>query len=129
MPEADLPALYAAATVFVFPSLYEGFGLPVLEAMACGTPVICSDASSLPEVTSSPGPLSPWERGSAASAALLVDPNDTDALAAAMVRVLADEALRRELAQRGLAQAACFSWERTAAATLERYRQLAVEKP
>ncbi len=128
-PEADLPALYSAATAFVFPSLYEGFGLPVLEAMACGTPVICSDASSLPEVTSPPRPLSSEERGIVAPAALLVDPTDTDALAAALVQVLGDAALRRELAQRGLVQAARFSWERTAAATLERYRQLAVENP
>ena len=80
VPEAELPGLYWAAAAFVFPSLYEGFGLPVLEAMACGTPVICSDASSLPEVE---GDRSP---------AVLVDPIDTDALAAAHRHVLADAA-------------------------------------
>ena len=121
VPEADLPALYSAATAFVFPSLYEGFGLPVLEAMACGTPVICSDASSLPEVTSHPNRLS--------HQAILVDPTDTDALAAAIVRVMADESLRRDLVQRGLAQAARFSWEHTAAATLDLYRRLATDRP
>ena len=106
--EADLPALYAGAELFVFPSLYEGFGLPVLEAMACGTPVICSNVSSLPEV--------------AGTAALQVDPRDTDALAAAMDRVLGDEALAEELRQRGLQQAARFTWAQTAQQTLAVYR-------
>jgi alpha-1,3-rhamnosyl/mannosyltransferase len=117
VPEADLPALYAAATAFVFPSLYEGFGLPVLEAMACGTPVVCSDASSLPEVA-----------GAGQTAAILVDPLDTGALAAAVGRLMPDDALRRELTRRGLAQAAQFSWGRTAQATLEVYRRLVTEK-
>ena len=130
VPEADLPALYAAATVFVFPSLYEGFGLPVLEAMACGTPVVCSNTSSLPEVVGQTiEAQSSASYSSEQTAALLVDPTDTNALAAAIARLMTDEALRRELAQRGLAQAARFSWERTAAATLELYRRLAAEKP
>ena len=107
---ADLPALYAGAELFVFPSLYEGFGFPVLEAMACGTPVICSNVSSLPEV--------------AGSAALQVDPRDTDALAAAMDRVLGDAALRQEMRREGLAQAGRFSWTRTAQQTLAAYRRV-----
>jgi glycosyltransferase involved in cell wall biosynthesis len=98
--EADLPALYRQAALFVFPSLYEGFGLPVLEAMACGVPVVCSHISSLPEV--------------AGDAALMVDPLDVDALAQAMARVLKDPDLRRDLIARGLVQAARFTWERAA---------------
>jgi alpha-1,3-rhamnosyl/mannosyltransferase len=109
--EADLPALYSAATAFVFPSLYEGFGLPVLEAMACGTPVVCSNTSSLPEVAGDP------------SAALLVDPLDTEALAEALRLVLTNNNLRAELRRRGLARAARFTWQQTAAATLVIYRQ------
>jgi len=108
--EADLPALYAGAELFVFPSLYEGFGFPVLEAMACGTPVICSNVSSLPEV--------------AGSAALQVNPRDSDALAVAMDRVLGDAALRQEMRQEGLAQAGRFSWTRTAQQTLAAYRRV-----
>ena len=117
MSEADLPALYSAATAFVFPSLYEGFGLPVLEAMACGTPVICSNTSSLPEVAGDPS------AGSGPSAALLIDPLDTASLADAIRRVLTDEDLRTELRRRGLARAAHFTWQQTAAATLAIYRQ------
>jgi alpha-1,3-rhamnosyl/mannosyltransferase len=113
VPEADLSALYGAAELFVFPSLYEGFGLPVLEAMACGVPVVCSNVSSLPEV--------------AGDAALLVDPLDADALAGAIGRALSDDALRAGLRQRGLAQAGRFSWERTAAETLAVYRRVVAE--
>jgi glycosyltransferase involved in cell wall biosynthesis len=98
--DEDLPALYTLADLFAFPSLYEGFGLPVLEAMACGTPVICSEASSLPEV--------------AGDATLLVDPLDMEGWTQAMRQALNDEELRRSLVARGLAQARGFSWERAA---------------
>ena len=107
--EEDKPALYTGAVAFVFPSLYEGFGLPVLEAMACGTPVVASDRASLPEVVGQGG--------------LLVDPTDVDDLAAAMERLLTDEGLRAELGERALAQAAKFRWEKTARETLAVYRK------
>jgi glycosyltransferase involved in cell wall biosynthesis len=105
VPREDLPALMSGALAFVFPSLYEGFGLPVLEAMACGTPVLCSRASSLPEV--------------AGDAALLVDPLDTAALAAALRRIVTDESLRRTLVERGFDQVRRFSWRRCARETLD----------
>jgi glycosyltransferase involved in cell wall biosynthesis len=105
VPDADLPALLSGALAFVYPSLYEGFGFPVLEAMACGTPVVCSNVSSLPEV--------------AGDAALQVDPLDTDALAAALHRVVADEGLRHELVERGFRQVQRFSWRRCAQGTLQ----------
>ena len=111
IPEADLPALYTGAAVFVFPSLYEGFGLPVIEAMACGTAVACAHTSSLPEV--------------AGDAALYFDPTSPTAIAETIGRLLADEDLRTDLAERGIAQAAQFTWSKTAAATLEIYRQVA----
>jgi len=98
--DADLPALYRNAALLALPSLYEGFGLPVLEAMSCGTPVVCSNASSLPEV--------------AGDAALLVDPFDVDGWTRAIARVLEDVDLRRGMVARGLAQAARFTWERAA---------------
>jgi glycosyltransferase involved in cell wall biosynthesis len=103
-----LPDLYAGARAFVYPSLYEGFGLPVLEAMACGVPVITSKTSSLPEV--------------AGDAALLIDPTDVDELADAMQRVLSDASLSDELRKRGLRRASHFTWERTARETLDVYR-------
>ncbi|NJP07320.1 MAG: glycosyltransferase family 4 protein [Chloroflexaceae bacterium] len=107
--EPDLPLWYAAASVFVFPSLYEGFGMPPLEAMACGTPVVTSNASSLPEVVGDAG--------------LMVAPTDTDALAAAIVQLLHDQDLRADLRQRGVQQAARFSWRTTAEQTLLAYEQ------
>ena len=108
--EAALVDLYRAADVFAFPSLYEGFGLPVLEAMACGTPVVAANSSSLPEV--------------AGDAALLVDPGDVGALAEALERVLFGASLASDLVGRGLARAAQFSWERTAELTHEVYRSV-----
>lgn len=107
-PDPDLPALYAAADVLAFPSLYEGFGLPVLEAMACGTPVVAGNTSSFPEV--------------AGDAGLLVAPEDVQALTEAVARALADADLRAEMRDKGLAQAARFTWERAAQQTLDLYR-------
>lgn len=97
LPSDDLPFWYSAAQIFVYPSTYEGFGLPVIEAMACGVPTITTNASSLPEA--------------AGDAALLVPPDDTSALAEALARLLADDSLQVELAERGLRQAARFTWE------------------
>jgi glycosyltransferase involved in cell wall biosynthesis len=110
IPEADLPALYSAADLFVFPSLYEGFGLPILEAMACGTAVVSSNTSSLPEIVG--------------DAALTVDPQDTGAWVTALTEVLGNEQLREELRTKGLQQARKFSWEKTARETLEVYRKV-----
>jgi glycosyltransferase involved in cell wall biosynthesis len=110
VPDTDLPAVYAGAQALVLPSLYEGFGLPVLEAMACGTPVICSNTASLPEV--------------AGDAALLVDPTDVEGIATALSQVLTDGALQAQMRARGELQAAHFSWERTAEETLAVYQRL-----
>jgi len=107
----DLLLLYNAASLFVFPSLEEGFGLPPLEAMACGTPVVASNTSSMPEVLG--------------DAALLVSPTDTDALTEAMTTVLTTPALAEQLAQRGLAHSQRFSWEKTARQTLAVYESVA----
>jgi len=106
--DTDLPAIYSAAAAFAFPSLYEGFGFPVLEAMACGTPVVCSNVSSLPEV--------------AGEAALQVSPEDVNALTAALSRLLADPALRTDLIARGREQAARFPWSAAATTLLQVYR-------
>jgi glycosyltransferase involved in cell wall biosynthesis len=105
--DADLPALYSAAELFVFPSLYEGFGLPPLEAMACGTPVVASNVSSLPEVVG--------------DAALTVDPHDIPGLAAAIERALRDQELRVELRSRGLQRVKMFSWSVVAGETVALY--------
>ncbi|MFC1849713.1 glycosyltransferase [candidate division CSSED10-310 bacterium] len=105
-----LPILYNAAKVFVFPSLYEGFGLPPLEAMACGTPVVTSNTSSLPEVVSDAG--------------LLIDPYNIDELIEAMERCINDQKLIDELVEKGLQRVKLFSWERTAERTLEIYQEI-----
>lgn len=109
--EADKSLFYSAAGIFAFPSRYEGFGLDPLEALACGAPVVCSNATSLPEVVG--------------DAALLVSPGDVGDLAQALIRTATDEALRAGLRARGPAQAARFSWARTAEETLDVYRQAA----
>lgn len=115
VPTDELPWWYRAATVFVYPSLFEGFGLPVLEAMACGTPTVASNISSLPEV--------------AGDAAILVDPYDKDAWVSAMERVLCDADLRRRLSEAGPHQASQFPWSRTAIETLAVYRDVLQGKP
>ncbi len=109
----DLPFLYAGAELLLFASLYEGFGLPVLEAMACGTPVLTSNVTSLPEV--------------AGDAALQVDPRDVEAIAEGLVRLLEDPLLREGYVSRGLERAARFGWDRTARETLAVYREVAGE--
>lgn len=109
VPENYLPALYNAADVFVYPSIYEGFGLPPLEAMACGTPVITSNTSSLPEVVGNAG--------------IMVDPNNIDMLATAMYEVLSDDSLMKEMAKKGLDRAKLFDWKGCAAETLKVYEE------
>lgn len=106
----ELPLFYAGARLFVFPSLYEGFGLPVLEAMASGVPVVCSNSSSLPEV--------------AGDAAAMCNPDDIDGLRGMIARGLEDESWRGEARQKGLVHAASFSWRRCAEETVEVYRQV-----
>jgi glycosyltransferase involved in cell wall biosynthesis len=110
VPDDTLAALYSACQAMAFPSLYEGFGLPVLEAMSCGAPVVCSDSSSLPEV--------------GGDAVLYVNPQSADDWAAALTRVLGDNSLRSEMRQRGLAQSAAFTWERTARSMLPIYERV-----
>ena len=109
LPDADLVRLYQQARVLVMPSLYEGFGLPVIEAMACGTPVVCSRIGALEEV--------------AGDAALFVDPESVPDMAGAIGRVLTEPALASDLSARGLRRAAGFTWETTARRTLELYRE------
>lgn len=108
--DEDLPALYTLADLFTFPSLYEGFGIPPLEAMACGTPVVASNTSAIPEV--------------AGEAGILVAPQDVAALAESLERVLADATVRTDLRARGLAQAVRFTWRRSAEETLAVYRSV-----
>ena len=110
VPDADLPGLYRRAAVFAYPSLYEGFGLPLVEAMACGTPAVVSRAASLPEV--------------AGEAALLVDPHDVDGLAAALRSILHDAALAQRLRDAGLRRSRELTWQRTAQATRAVYERV-----
>jgi glycosyltransferase involved in cell wall biosynthesis len=112
VPTLDLPALYSGAVCFVYPSFFEGFGLPPLEAMKCGAPVIVGNQTSLPEVVG--------------DAAVLVDPFDVDAIANAIERVIYDANLRQELRTKGFAQAARFSWRDTARRTLAVYERAAM---
>ncbi|MFZ5815410.1 MAG: glycosyltransferase family 4 protein [Bacillota bacterium] len=114
VPSEDLPALYTAASLFTYVSVFEGFGLPPLEAMACGTPVVTSNCSSLPEVVG--------------DAALLVDPNSPEEIAHAIDRGLHDTGLRLEMRERGLARAARYSWDATARQTLAVLRSVAHHK-
>nr|MBC7245247.1 glycosyltransferase family 4 protein [Chloroflexota bacterium] len=115
VPDEDLPAIISGAEAYVLASLYEGFGLPILEAMACGTPVVCSNTSSMPEL--------------GGDAARYFDPHDVRDMAATIGTVLADADLRAEMRQRGLTQAARFSWQRAAQETLAVYERLLSPKP
>jgi glycosyltransferase involved in cell wall biosynthesis len=110
VPQGLLPALYSLAQVLSLASVYEGFGMPALEAMACGTPVVTSNVSSLPEVVGDAG--------------LTVAPGDAAGLRQALERLLTDSQLRDEMRRRGLVRAREFSWERTAAGHLEVYRKV-----
>lgn len=114
VPDADLPAVIAGAAAYVLASFYEGFGLSILEAMACGTPVTCSNTSSMPEL--------------GGDAARYFDPHDTQGMTAAIAAVLEDSELRAEMRERGLAQAARFSWQRTAKETLAVYERVLAER-
>ena len=110
IPRQDLPMVYNLADLFVYPSVYEGFGLPVLEAMACGTPVVTSNVSAMPEIVGEAG--------------ILLRPNDRAAFTQAMVRLLSGTSERFELSKQGITRSAQFTWKRTATDTLEVYRHL-----
>jgi glycosyltransferase involved in cell wall biosynthesis len=112
VPDADLPAVYSGAMLTVLASVYEGFGLPILESMACGTPVVSSHAGSLPEM--------------GAEAARYFDPLDTLEMAAAIGEVWTEGELRQDMVERGFRQAARFSWERAAQQTLQVYDSLRI---
>ena len=110
VPEEEKPLFYSASTLFVFPSVYEGFGLPPLEAMACGAPVLCSNASSLPEVVGEAG--------------YLFDPHNEHELTKSLVEVLGDDEKRARMVKEGLKQAASFSWDKVTDRTITIYRKL-----
>ncbi|MGO4214298.1 glycosyltransferase family 4 protein, partial [Terriglobus sp. YAF25] len=110
IPEEDKPYLMAASTIFAYPSLYEGFGIPVLESLACGIPTITSNTSSLPEV--------------AGEAALLIDPTQKEQISSAMDRLLSDSSLYERLRKEALLQAAKFTWRKTAEQTLTAYEEV-----
>ena len=110
VPDDLMAAAYSAADVFVFPSLYEGFGMPVLEAMACGTPVVTSNTTAIPEI--------------AENAAILVPPTDEDAILEGTLRVLRDDVLRAELSAKGRSRAEELNWDKAAGELLSLYRQL-----
>lgn len=110
VPESELAKIYNAVDLFVFPSLYEGFGIPPLEAMACGTPVITSNSSSLPEVVG--------------DAAIIIDPYDANKFAEEMYEVLTEDGLREEMIRKGLDRSKMFSWEKAARKTREIYEQV-----
>lgn len=112
--DEELVLLYNAASLFVFPSLYEGFGLPLVEAMACGTPVLAAEKSSIPEIVG--------------ESALLIDPNDLEDICGKIVEVLADEDLRIDLSNRGLFRVADFSWEKCARETIDIYEKAYEER-
>ena len=114
VPEKDLPALYSSALCFIYPSFFEGFGLPPLEAMKCGAPVIVGNKTSLPEVVG--------------DAAIAVDPFDVEAIAGAIKRVIEDQSLRNELSLKGQQRAGSFDWRETARRTLAVYEEVAREK-
>jgi glycosyltransferase involved in cell wall biosynthesis len=111
VPDEDLPQLYNLAELFVYPSLYEGFGIPAVEAMACGTPVVTSNTSSLPEAVGDAG--------------LMVRPTDVEAIAEAMAQVLTNPGLRTDLSRRGLERARLFTWRASAEKVLSIYRRFA----
>jgi glycosyltransferase involved in cell wall biosynthesis len=110
LPQEDLPAVYRLAEFFVYPSSYEGFGLPVLEAMACGTPVITSNIASMPEFVGDAG--------------LLVPPGNSEALEMALIDLVSDQDKRERLSKAGIEQAASYTWERMTAETVQVYRRI-----
>ncbi len=112
LPFSELPLLYGAASVLLYPSFYEGFGLPILEAMACGTPVVTSNVSSMPEV--------------GGEAALYVDPNNAEQIKKRLIEVMEDDKLREGIIKRGFEQAGKFSWEKCADKTVELYKKISV---
>jgi glycosyltransferase involved in cell wall biosynthesis len=114
VPEEDKPALYSGARCFIFTSIYEGFGLPVLEAMACGTPVVGSNASSIPEVVGNAG--------------ILVEPYDARRMAGAVIAICTEDSLHDRLSQRALLRASQFSWQRTALETLVVFNRISASR-